>query len=259
MSRFSNLEFESDADGELRRELPNVPKDESFYLREAQTAFEEGNFEGALRSFARMLEFNPKNPVPWTGQVRMLIELGEFREAKLWADKALEQFSREPDLLAAKAVALARTGDLKAALAFSDASFEERGNTPYMWIARADVLLARNEARAEYCFTKAVSLEPANWFFRWLIARVHFHYERFVTSLKTAQEALALDASRAVLWLQLALCERELGLIAAATHSIAQAVQLDPHNAMANSAVISIRETGLLFQFRGWFRHVFAR
>ena len=31
----------------------------------------------------------------WTGQVRMLIELGEFREAKLWADKALERLLEE--------------------------------------------------------------------------------------------------------------------------------------------------------------------
>lgn len=258
MSRFSRLEFHSDSDGELRSEPSILPKDETFHLHDAQQAFEEGDFEQALRSFARVLEHNPKNPAPWTGQVRMLIELGEFREAKVWADKALEQFPHEPDLLAAKAVALARTGDLKAAMAFSDASFEERGGTPYMWIARADVLLARNETRAEYCFAKAISLEPANWFFRWLIARVHFHYDRFVISLKTAQEALALDASRAVLWLQLALCQRQLGLIAAATISIEQAVELNPKSAAANAAVISIRETDFFSRLRGWVRHLFS-
>jgi Flp pilus assembly protein TadD len=50
----------------------------------------------------------PAQPGRWTGQVRMLIELKEFHEAKLWADKALEKFPNEPELLAAKAVALAR-------------------------------------------------------------------------------------------------------------------------------------------------------
>jgi len=259
MSRFSNLEFESESDGELRSEPSNVPKDGSFYMRDAQAAFEEGDFERALRSFARVLEDNPKNPVPWTGQVRMLIELGEYREAKLWADKALEQFPREPDLLAAKAVALARSGDLQAALAFSDASFEERGNTPYLWIARADVLLARNETRAEYCFEKAVSMEPGNWFLRWLIARVHFYYDRFVISLKTVKEALALDATRAVLWLQAGLCQRQLGLIAAATDSVAQSVQLSPHNATANAAMVSIPETDFLSRLRGRLRHFFSK
>ena len=38
----------------------------------------------------------------------MLIELAEYREAKIWADKALERFPHEPELLAAKAVALGR-------------------------------------------------------------------------------------------------------------------------------------------------------
>ena len=36
--------------------------------------------------------------------MRALIELEEFQEAKLWADKALERFPNEPELLAAKAV-----------------------------------------------------------------------------------------------------------------------------------------------------------
>jgi tetratricopeptide (TPR) repeat protein len=254
MSRFSNLEFESDGDGELRRNNGNdgLPRDEAYYLRNAQTAFEEGDFERALRAFNQVIEYNPKNPVPWTGQVRVLIELGEYREAKVWADKALEQFPHEPDLLAAKAVALARTGDLKAALAFSDASFEERGNTAYMWIARADVLLARKETRAEYCFEKAASAEPLNWFIRWLIARVQFFYGRFVIALKVTQEALALDAARAVLWLQLGLCQRQLGLIEAATESVGRAAQLDPQNGVASAALVSIPETDFLA--RSWAR-----
>src|SRR5712675_1510079 len=149
MSRFVNLEFGEQFDDRSQNE--DQLKDESFYFAEAIRAFEDGQFEKALRAFAKVLEFNPQNPAAWSGQVRMLIELGEFHEAKVWADKALERFPRDPELLAAKAVALGRIGDLKAALAFSDASIEERGDTPYIWLARGDVLMARNEKRAEYC------------------------------------------------------------------------------------------------------------
>ena len=49
----------------------------------------------------------------------MLVELGEYQEAKLWADKAIEKFPGDPELLAAKAVALARSGDLQGALALT--------------------------------------------------------------------------------------------------------------------------------------------
>ena len=175
MSRFSNLEFgEEFEDQSLQQQ--NAVKDEAFYLREARTAFENGNFESALRLYSKVLEFNVQSPGAWTGQVRMLIELGEYREAQLWAEKALGHFPREPELLAAKAVALARSGAHEEALACSDASIEERGDTPYLWLARGDVMLARKESRAEYCLEKALLMAPRDWFVTLLAARIRCFY-----------------------------------------------------------------------------------
>src|SRR2546423_1623737 len=114
MSRFNNLEF-GDHFEEQSSVSPTV-KDAQYYLGEARGAFEGGRFEEALRGYAKVLEFDPHCAAAWTGQVRMLIELHEFREAKLWADKALETFPNDAELLAAKAVALARSGDLNGAL-----------------------------------------------------------------------------------------------------------------------------------------------
>src|SRR5688572_24766778 len=155
MSRFGNLEFDSANDDSLARTQPL--KDEEHFLAEANEAFQSGRFELALRMFARVIEFNAKLPAAWTGQVRMLIELGEFEEARVWADKALALFPEEPELLAAKAVALGRIGDLDGAISYADAAVESQGNTPYIWLARGDVLLARNEKRAEYCFERALA------------------------------------------------------------------------------------------------------
>src|SRR6266403_2016551 len=171
MSRFSNLELGGESHDQ-RPDHKRLVKDEAYYCAEAQSAFENGNFESALRLYSKVLEFNPQNASAWTSQVRMLIELGEFREARLWADKALERFAHEPELLAAKAVALGRSGDLQGALAFSDASIEERGDTPYVWLARGDVLLARRETRADYCIDKAVGQAAGDWFISWLAARI---------------------------------------------------------------------------------------
>src|SRR5947208_12666875 len=154
MSRFVNLEFSGESEDHARQQKSLV-KDDGYYFAEARSAFEGGNFESALRLYSKVLEFNPQNAAAWTGQVRMLVELGEFREARLWADKALERFPHEPELLAAKAVALGRGGDLQGALAFSDAAIEERGDTRYVWLARGDVLLARSERRADYWPEKA--------------------------------------------------------------------------------------------------------
>jgi tetratricopeptide (TPR) repeat protein len=243
MSRFAKLEFEYVSPGRLETAPEPAVSDEAFHLREATAAFENGDFEEALRAYARVLEHNPQNPLPWTGQVRMLIELGEFREAKLWADKALEKFPHEPELLAAKSVALARIGDFKAAMAFSDASFGERGDSTYLWIARADVLLAQKQGKADYCIERALTLDPANWLAHWLISRINAYYGRFVHALAAAQRSLALDASRVQVWLQAALCQQELGLLDAAYESGGHALRLDPAHSRAREMMASLEMT----------------
>lgn len=226
MSRFGNLEFDSSHDEGLSRRHPL--KDEDHYLAKAREAFESGRFELALRMFARVIEFNAKLPAAWTGQVRMLIELGEFAEARIWADKALALFPEEGELLAAKAVALARLGDHGGAISYSDAAVESQTNTPYIWIARADVLLARKEKRADYCFQRALTLGNNHWLYHWLIARIQAFYRHFARALRSAQEAVSLEPSRAVLWKQAGECQLALGLVAQAQNSFEQARELDP-------------------------------
>ena len=258
MSRFVNLEFGDESEDQWAQQKAAV-KDEGYYLAQARAAFETADFELALRAFCKVLEFNPQNAAAWAGQVRMLIELGEYREAKLWADKALERFPHEPELLAAKAVALGRSGDLQGAMAFSDASIEERGDTPYVWLARGDVLLAREEARATYCFEKALLLAPGDWFIAWLAARIRYYYKQFVLALKLLQQALDLNPAHFRLWLQLGQCQQALGLIGPARSSFAQAQQLNPQCHEAGFALTRLSEPGLGAHLRGWWRRLFTR
>jgi len=259
MSRFIKLEFNDDADHGFQPGETAPVKDEAHYLAAASSAFESGQFEPGLRLFSKVLEFNPANAAAWTGQVRMLIELGEFREAKLWADKALERFPHEPELLAAKAVALARGGDLQGALSFSDAAMEERGDAPYLWLARGDVLLARAEARAEYCFEKALLLAPQDWRVAWLAARIHVYYEQFVLALKCLQKALALNPGHFLLWLEQGRCQQALQLVGAAENSFQQARQLNRDCAAANQALAGLAQAGPFRRLRGWLRERFTR
>jgi tetratricopeptide (TPR) repeat protein len=226
MSRFGNLEFDESA--QSGHTVPTVT-DETLWLAEADDALRRGDFEQALRRFSRVAELNPNQPVAWTGQIRMLIELGEFKEASVWADKALERFPRDSDLLAAKAVTLARLGDGKAALAFSDAAIAEQGESPYVWLARGDVLLARGEKRAEYCFARALTRAAQDWVWPWLASRIHLFYQKLSLALKLVRQALTLDTAQPVIWLQMGRCQLALAMTAAAEESFAQARQLDPH------------------------------
>jgi tetratricopeptide (TPR) repeat protein len=257
MSRFVNLELGGEFEDESQRQRGLV-KDEAYYFSEAQAAFENGNFELGLRLYSKVLEFNPQNVAAWTGQVRMLIELGEFREARLWAEKALERFPHAPELLAAKAVALGRSGDAQAALAFSDAAIEERGDTPYVWLARGDVLLARHETRADYCIEKALLLAPHDWFVSWLAARIRYYYEQFALALKLLQQAIELNAAHFRLWLELGQCQQALGLLGPARNSFTQARQLNPQCTDATQALTHLASFGLSSRLRGWWRRMFS-
>ncbi len=256
MGRFVNLEFGGESADQWQQQKA-VVKDEAYYLAQARAAFEAADFELALRAFGKVLEFNPKNAAAWAGQVRMLIELGEYREARLWGDKALERFPHEPELLAAKAVALGRSGDFQAALAFSDAAIEERGDTPYVWLARGDVLLAREEGRANYCFEKALLLAPGDWFVAWLAARIRYFYKQFVLALKLLQQAIDLNATHFLLWLELGQCQQALGLVGPARNSFTQAQQLNPRCDQARLALTRLSGTGLGFRLRGLWRRLF--
>jgi tetratricopeptide (TPR) repeat protein len=259
MSRFVNLEFSDESNGEFQPGGKPAAKDEGFYLAGARAAFEDGNYEQGLRLYSKVLEFNPQNGAAWTGQVRMLIELGEFREAKLWADKALERFPNEPELLAAKAVALGRSGDLQGAMAFSDASIEERGDTPYVWLARGDVLLARSEQRADYCFEKALLLAPHDWFTIFLAARVRIYYKQFILALKLIQQAVELHSGHFLVWVEQGQCQQALGMVGAAENSFRQAQQLNPRCQEAVNALLQISQTGTLVRLRGKLRGMFKR
>lgn len=256
MSRFVNLEFGGGAEEQSSSSGQGVTLDENYYLQQARTAFETADFEKALRSYAKVLEFNPQNTAAWTAQVRMLIELTEYREAKLWADKALERFPNDPELLAAKAVALARGGDLETALAFSDASIEERGDTPYIWLARGDVLLARKESLADYCFDKALLLARGDWVVAWLAARVRAFYNQFVLALKLLQQAVAMNADQFVLWMDLARCQEELGFLGPAEASYTQARQLNRRSVEAEHALARLQSRGLGARLAGWLRRL---
>ena len=252
MSRFGNLELEGGA-SELQPES-RQDQDATRWLAEAETAFGQMEFESALRFYARVLEFDANQPIAWAGQVRALIELGEFREAQVWADKALERLPTAPELLAAKGVALARLGDLDSALAFSDASLEERGDTPYIWLARGDVLSARKESRAAFCFERACSLAPRNPLIAWLAGRIRHYYRQFAAALKLAQTAVELDAGRFAHWVLIGDCQLALGWPENARRSWTQAEQLAPQSAPVKSRLLKLNSRGVFPQILGKLR-----
>jgi tetratricopeptide (TPR) repeat protein len=157
----------------------------------------------------------------------MLLELGELREAKLWAERGLDIHRDHAGLLASKAVACARAGELEAALVFCDAAMGGKEDSPFLWLARGEALLASRGANHEYCFMKARSAAGGDWFILLLVARLYAAYGDHARAYAWVKEAAELSPTHAFTWLVMGQIQKALGLEERAASSLEQASTLD--------------------------------
>jgi tetratricopeptide (TPR) repeat protein len=220
--------------------------DAASYLHQAQKAEQWGRFEPALRQYTRCLGEDRAQVQAWVGQVRMLSELGELHEALLWADKALEVFQGNGELLAAKAQAQARLGDLDAALATSDRSIRAAGTSAWRWLVRGEVLLCARQSTHRSCLQRALGEADATPHDRGRLARVFLLRRMPLQAHEQAQAAARAEPQHGYFWYLLGLCQRELGWAAEAASSLERCLELRPEHAEAKDALLALRQEGWL-------------
>jgi len=227
MDRFSQLEF-GEASPEKKASGEPV-RDEKYFIDLALKYWLAGDWELALRNYSRALEKNNTVFEAWAGQVRMLIELGEYREAGIWTDKALQFFPENPELLALKAVACARDGMIAKAIAYSDNSVTKDNLTARVWLARAEVMLERKSSVSDNCISKAVSLagnsSPA---VKLEAARLLRRRGQYAAAIGYLNDVVKIFPQAALAWFELGCCQAELGRPEAKA-SLEQSLKLQPH------------------------------
>ena len=246
MGRFSNLEFEGK---DPLREEPQAPgelRDEHYYLRLADQDYRVARFDRALRYYSRALESNANVLPAWVGQVQMLIELGEYKEAKLWSDKALELHRDNPDLLSVKSTAWARQGDPQKAIEFSDAALAQRGPTPLVWLARGEALMAGGQSNDAHCLEKAASESKQDWFMQLRIGRVFYAYRQFAQAMTWVSKAVQQEPAAPFALHVMGDCQLALGFASSAEHSYRQATSIDRDFALSRSALDGLAGRGVL-------------
>jgi tetratricopeptide (TPR) repeat protein len=255
MSRFSRLEFEgkravsADGKGEPIR-------DETFFYERAMSAWLAGDYETALTNYSRSLEKNSAFYESWFGQVRMLIELGEYREANLWADKALELFPNHPELFAAKAVACVRNAEFDKAMAYSDNAVEKQNITWYVWLARAEVLMNRKSRMAESCIASGIGV-AGEWgaVAKLEAGRLLLHFENYSSALAYLRDAFTELPRSALTWYELGRCQSQLGL-PEARKTLENCLKLRPGWKQPEQELIRFMRRGLLGRIIGIFRRI---
>ena len=238
MDRFSQLEF-----GDSRPAEPSgqgqgeTVRDAAYFHKEAVRYWLAGDCELALRNYCRVLEQNNTVFEGWTGQVLMLIELGEYKEADLWADKALELFPDHPELLALKAIACMRDARTEKAVGYSDNAIGRERPTARAWLARAEVFLDRNDAVVDGCLGKALGTAGQDAaIIRLEVARLLRRRGAYPAAISHLQEVVKVLPKAALAWYELGCCQQAVGL-AQAKASLEQALRLHPHWAAAQQAL----------------------
>ncbi|MBN1354648.1 tetratricopeptide repeat protein [bacterium] len=214
MGRFDRLEIPGTSSrmepeqGETGRPIYDADR----FMDLADADFWNGDYETSLRYFSKALRENAALDTAWLGQVLCLIRLGEFREALIWVDKALDRFPKSADLLAAKAVVYSRLGDKRKALDFSDGALNIRSDSPYLWVARGDVLLNASQKNARRCMTKAMEFQPDDWKMKVTVGDAYRESGYFRDALHCYIQAAEQKPDNARIWLMIGECRRRLGL-----------------------------------------------
>jgi len=259
MSRFSNLEFGGkDKPARQPQGSGEEVRDEHFYHERALAAYLAGDFEESLLNHSRALEKNPAYYDGWFGQLRMLIELGEYSEAKVWADRAMEFFPEHPELLSAKAVAAVREAEFDLARMLSDNAIEKRDVTSYAWLARAEVLLARRSRMAPTCLSNAVALGGSEApRVRLEAGRLLMAYKNYPAALAYLQAATRELPQSALAWYELARCQAKLGLPDTKT-LFEQCLRLRPGWSAAGEALSRYENRGPAGRLIDWMKRFFS-
>ncbi len=230
-NRFDWLEFPEEPSGQAPPSAPQ--EDPQAILLQAGQAFLEGHYEEALRHFSQALQLDRALPEAWSGQVRCLIRLGEFREAQAWASKARGLFPSAPLILSAQSAALAASGLLPPALAASDEALEmaERLNLrePQIWLDRASCLLMDGQrATAGYCLEKVRELRPEDPDWEQRIAVELLEGQDLTGALEVLNGVVERRPARAHVWFLLGRAARRLGMRERARQALEEAERLRP-------------------------------
>ncbi len=264
--RFSSLEIDeykspregmasggAESPGEGRKHFVEQIRDADYYMKQTGPLALAGEHEKALRAYAAALGENPLLLDAWVGQVRMLLELGEYPEAVLWADKAMERFPDNPQLLASKSIALYRTGHHRQARGMNDVALQKKGEFEIVWLSRGELMLGDVGAASTECFAHAQRLSTNRATTMMHIGGLYLRNGHHGQALSTLREASREMPQASWVWYQLGRAQTEVGDYEQARISFAQAHKLNPRNETYETAV---REQPRRHQ--GWLQKLFG-
>lgn len=250
--RFDKLEFPDESSQSISPPgAEEIVNDERQWIEQADVHRRNGQYENALRFYSRALEVDKSLVVAWVGQVQMLVQLGEYPQADLWARKSLELFPSHGDLLASRAQAVCRMGDFKQAYALNDGAMQQRGDSAYCWQVRGELMIAERQPTDGYCFDRA-QVASQDWLVPLESALIYLHYRAPTKALQRAQVAIATAVTSYYAWFVLARCQEEVGFTDSARQSYERCLEHCPRHHEASMRLAELGRESLFATMRRW-------
>jgi len=264
MGRFSKLETQTRKAAAAVQDLP-APKQGAEPLtfdgmmREAELRFHGGDYVKALRWYSQALSEDNTRQEPWVGQVFALLLQSQYREATVWAQRAVTVFPNDPLILSLHGLAFAMQGMAKRGLATSDYGMSQGSTDPRCWVARGWILLESENENWRMCFARAADVAQADqWRVHMLMGLILERYRKWVNAIEHYEAAVNQHTGSFFLWHRLGVCQARLGLARRAFEAQEHALNLKPGYAPAERELRRLGGFPIGAMF-AWIRNIFSR
>jgi len=130
----------SDNSGNKDRDTDGDQRVVSELLTQAHDRYFRGFYADGLNNYARALYLDDRQIAAWTGQVRILVDVGRYDAAVCWAEKGLDRFPDSTLLKCARAFALAYGSKITEAKQAINVPLD-KDDSSLTWLFRGEVFL----------------------------------------------------------------------------------------------------------------------
>lgn len=246
-SRFASLETATAAVSGGRGA---VVRDAEFYLKLALDHELDGEHDKALNKYSAALGEDPLCIGAWTRQLWMLLYLDEPIEAVVWADKALQSFPNDPDILSLKSLAQWRNGLREEARALNDAALAAARDSANVWLARGEMQVQKNMKSALACFRHAEDAPGHEGLTRLRAGDILLRLGKYAEASGYYREATRALPDSSWAWYGYGRAERALGRLSYARSAFDRAYTLSPSDKRYQAARKA--KPGLIARLRAW-------
>jgi tetratricopeptide (TPR) repeat protein len=173
-------------------------------LAAAQDSYFRGYYLDGLKYYAKVLSQDPKRIAAWVGQVRILVDVGQYKGAIYWAEKAGELSGSKKLFSFVRALALAHEGRIGEAKTIINVPVG-KDESPMMWLLRGEVLIRIRINLIQKIFTPYKGIGRLGAFFCFVKALGDDQYDPFINQRIGLAYLLARQYNRAFECLQASL------------------------------------------------------